>query len=557
MVARGTKESQEATPFANPHIVHPLNFTMILISNSQDAAEAKYAIERALLGDLQSALTDCKEWKLLIGETLMATITADNCELSVEWGKLIFAWWDETRSQSWRVTAYETDEAELRLQVTRGLKNELTTLILRNELKWRDKIEFENLELTERRRLYAQTLAEMLATKFEGARIQRLTTGTNRSRSVPGRYARLVLKLRSETALAIGATEAESQTDIDGIIAAGLVWLADFNQQREANQTNPQAKRLMFCLPAGRFQTAIERLTLVNTEHLGARVECLEINERRKELCSIQLATQSELLNTHPRELDWPETSPAENYWRERILRLAPEQIELRQIAGKELYLINGLEFARASLGEKPRIVFGVAGLDETPAETLTEANFDRLTKLVQELVTHRLASSVNRRNPFYRLREEAWLESLLRQHISVLDASFDQRFVYSQIPAWRGDERSVIDLLTVNHQARLVVIEVKASEDAQLPMQGLDYWLRVEQARIRGEFQRRGLFGGIKLVDQPPLLYLVAPRLRFHRTFSVVARCLSPQIEAYQVGVNANWREGVRVRTIERTNNE
>ena len=81
---------------------------------------------------------------------------------------------------------------------------------------------------------------------------------------------------------------------------------------------------------------------------------------------------------------------------------------------------------------------------------------------------------------------------TLLRKNIRVLDEGLDERYVYSQIPAWRGDERSVIDLLTVNHQARLVVIEVKASEDAQLPMQGLDYWLRVEQARLRGEFQRR-----------------------------------------------------------------
>ena len=112
-----------------------------------------------------------------------------------------------------------------------------------------------------------------------------------------------------------------------------------------------------------------------------------------------------------------------------------------------------------------------------------------------------------------------------------------------------------MIDLLTVTHEARLAVIEIKATEDAQLPLQGLDYWLRVEQARLRGEFARRGLFAGIELADQSSLLYLVAPRLRFHRSFAIVARCLSPQIEAYQVGLNANWREGVRVRSIERAN--
>ncbi|HMX28363.1 MAG TPA: hypothetical protein PKC13_22445, partial [Blastocatellia bacterium] len=93
------------------------------------------------------------------------------------------------------------------------------------------------------------------------------------------------------------------------------------------------------------------------------------------------------------------------------------------------------------------------------------------------------------------------------------------------------------------------------ASEDSQLPLQGLDYWLRVEQARLRGEFARRGLLAGIQLADRSPLLYLVAPRLRFHRSFAAIARCLSSQIEAFQVGVNANWRAGVRVRSLERVN--
>lgn len=519
---------------------------MLSITNNQEAAEAKYALERAML--------ETAEWQLLVGDALTAVVTRDNCELSVEWGKLIFAWWDDQRSQNWRVTAYDIDEAELRLQVTRGLKTEFTTLTLRNQTRWQEKIEFENLELAERRRLYAQTLAELFAGKQFNAKVQRATTGADHLHSIPGRYARLILKLRGETVLAIGATEAETQSDVDGMIAAGLIWLAGFNLQRDAKQ---QARRLLFCEPAGRSQTAVERMALLDVSHLDARVECLEVDERRRELTVMSLATQNELLNTHPRELDWPERSPAENLWRERILRLAPDRIEIRQLAGKELYSINGLEFARASLGDKPRVWFGVAGMDESPAELLTEAGFDRLANLVSEIVSHRSTESNNRRNPLYRLREEAWLESLLRQNICVLDAGFDDRFVYSQIPAWRGDERSVIDLLTVTHKGRLAVIEVKASEDAQLPLQGLDYWLRVEQARLRGEFQRRGLFGGIELADQSPLLYLVAPRLRFHRTFAIVARCLSPQIEAYQVGVNANWRTGVRVRTCERINGD
>jgi len=557
---------------------------MIPIANNEDAAAAKYAIECAM----HPATTgpDAAVWQLWAGESLLTTIDPQHCELSVEWGKLIFAWWDEAQSQSWRVTAYALDKAELRLQVTRGLAREITTLTLRNETKWRARVAAENLTMTERRQAYAQMLARLLAKRGDTVPSQNLAaeekhSETSGTRKAPAkRYARFRLKVGREIALAIGVSEAESQADIDGVIAAGLVWLTAFNQQgnqrqeateQRKNKTGRQAKRLWFCLPPGHLQTAIERLALLDTSHLDASIACFELDERHEALRPVQLATQDELLNRHPRELKWPEAAPANDRWRERILRLAPEVIEIRQITGQakaaqsESYAINGLEFARSNLNGEARTAFGVAGLrDEKEAErvsSLSEANFHRLERLVQEIVQHRSAQTTDRRHPFYRLREEAWLESLLRRDIRALDAGFDDRFVYSQIPAWRGEERSVIDLLTVNqtgqagHEARLAVIEIKASEDAQLPLQGLDYWLRVEQARLRGEFARRGLFAGIELANQSPLLYLVAPRLRFHRTFAIVARCLSPQIEAYQIGLNANWREGVRVRSIERVN--
>jgi hypothetical protein len=523
---------------------------VITITDNEGATKARYEIERAMF--------DGAEWELLAGDVAVATLARGEFEFSVEWGKLIFAWWSADVSQSWRVVAYEIDRAELRLQATRGIGRELAALTLRDPVKWREIREFENLPPGERRKLYAKSLAQLVAKHFGDARTQRATVGADRARSVVGRYARLQIKLGGETALVIGASEAESQADVDGVIAAGLVWLAGFNEERDEKR---RAKRLWFCLPRGRSQTAIERLTLIDVSHLGARVECFEIDERSEEMIGVRPATQDELLNAHPREVIWPGASAADERWRERILALAPDLIEARRRAAHdgESFAINGLEFARVSGGENQKVKFGVAGLrseDEAAGlATLTESNFGELEKLVREIARFRSADSPGRRHPFYRLRAEAWLESLLRRNIRDFDATLDERFVYSQIPTWRGDERSVIDLLTVNHEGRLVVTEIKAAEDGQLPMQGLDYWLRVEQARLRGEFKKRGLFAGVEIAGEPPLLYLVAPRLRFHRTFAIVARCIAPQIEAYQIGINANWREGVRAHTRERIN--
>ncbi len=538
MVAQRAEGPQEASQIVIP------------ITDNEEATRARYEIERAVF--------DGAERQLLAGDVVVATLPRGNFEFSVEWGKLIFSWWNEEASQSWRVVAYEVDRAELRLQAARGMAREMAILTLRDPVKWRQAREFENLPLGERRKLYAKLLAQLITSKFEGSRVQRATTGADRSRAVAGRYARLLAKVGGEATLVIGVSRAESQADVDGVIAAGLVWLAGFNEGREEKR---KVKRLWFCLPQRRSQTAIERLTLIDASHRGASIECFEVDECGEEMIAVHPATQDELLNAHPREVIWPAAPQTDEKWRERILRLAPGRIETRRRSSHdgESFAIHGLEFARVIVGGNPKVEFGVVGLhsgsETANLVTLTETNFSDLERLVREIVRYRSADCPDRRHPFYRLRAEAWLESLLRRNIREFDATLDDRFVYSQIPTWRGDERSVIDLLAVNHEGRLVVIEIKAAEDPQLPLQGLDYWLRVEQSRLRGEFKRRGLFEGVEIVGDSPLLYLVAPRLRFHRTFATVARSVAPQIEAYQIGVNANWREGLKVHTRERMN--
>ncbi len=522
---------------------------MVPITNNEEAIRAKYDLDRAMLGSGSR--------QLLAGDVVLTNLTFERLEFSVEWGKLIFAWWDESHSQNLRVLAYEIDPTELRLKVTRGTGRETAILSLRESEKWRETRQSENLSLMGRRQSYAQMLTDLLTASYPELRLQRATTGADRARSVPGRFARLLFRLHDEVILAIGAGDAELQADVDRIVAAGFVWLAGYKGGRAPLSG---AKRLWFCAPRGRAQSVIERLALIDLSHLGASVECFEVDERAEELIAVRPSTQDELLNAHPRELRWPGDAYERDGWSERILNFAPHLIEVRRRPAHEglVFSINGLEFARVTGEGQREIMFGIA--DSQPGEAssqvrLTESNFADLGKLVREIIRYRSADSPDRRHRFYRLREESWLESALRRDICTLDPSLDDRFVYSQIPAWRADERSVIDLLTINRAGRLVVVEIKTAEDPQLPLQGLDYWLRVEQSRLRGEFDKRRMFNGIEIADKSALLYLVAPRLRFHRTFAVVARCLAPQIKAYQIGVNANWRAGVRVHSRERVN--
>jgi len=90
--------------------------------------------------------------------------------------------------------------------------------------------------------------------------------------------------------------------------------------------------------------------------------------------------------------------------------------------------------------------------------------------------------------------------------------------------------------------------VELKADEDIHLPLQGLDYWSRVEWHHARGEFQRFGYFNGRELSAEPPLLFLVAPALHVHPATDTLLRYISPEIEWEFVGIDERWREGVKV---------
>jgi hypothetical protein len=113
-----------------------------------------------------------------------------------------------------------------------------------------------------------------------------------------------------------------------------------------------------------------------------------------------------------------------------------------------------------------------------------------------------------------------------------------------------------MLDLLSVNKDGQLAVIELKADDDLHLALQGLDYWVRVRWHHQQnpdpmgglGEFQRHGYFGGVRLAERAPRLYLVAPSLRIHPATEVVLRYLSPRVDWELVALGEQWRRRPQV---------
>jgi hypothetical protein len=69
-----------------------------------------------------------------------------------------------------------------------------------------------------------------------------------------------------------------------------------------------------------------------------------------------------------------------------------------------------------------------------------------------------------------------------------------------------------------------------------------------VKQHLDSGDFARSGYFPGIQLSKQLPALWLVAPSLHFHAATDLVLKYFSPEVEVTRIGINENWRRGIRV---------
>jgi hypothetical protein len=169
---------------------------------------------------------------------------------------------------------------------------------------------------------------------------------------------------------------------------------------------------------------------------------------------------------------------------------------------------------------------------------------------LLNDLRLYRSAQASDYRHAFYRNASEAWLEALLRRDISQLDPGLIVAPLHAQFRTAPGGRLGVrpIDLLALRRDGRLVVIELKVTEDRDHVLQGVGYWQRVEAHRRRGHISRAKLFGDRVIRDEPPLVYLVAPTLRVHPAFNALARFIAPEIEIYRFDINEDWRAGVRV---------
>lgn len=493
-----------------------------------DLSLIKYEFESFLLDG---------EFDLFEDERNLGKMDCAHTVAEFSFGKLILSCWGDGWARSWRVLSCEVFPERLTLECAKQMGVKRCALTLSRGVVDR--------RAAQARKDFARKLFTMIEANLPGVRVERAVAARNGPRHLSGVHVRLVIRERWRRWAGIGVSESEVQSNVDAALSAGLTWLDELRRR------DGSIEGLMIFAP--RCDTIAIRLTGIS---LATKVVLFRINEVIGAIEPAAPFDQGDLNDSFrkaARRAHWPRPGmlpPECAMLVNSVRRLAPDHIEAHHRGPWVSLSIRGLEVARVWITRR-RVEFGIG--DERIK--LDHRNEPQLERLIQDTIARRRPESELRNEIIFRFQPERWLESIISREVTALDPTLDPRFVYSQVPTYRGEQRTFIDLLAVTREGRLVVMELKVSEESEFPFQALDYWLRVEWHRSRGDFHRRGYFEGLELTDAPPLLYLVAPLFRFHETTKLIAASIHPRVPVYRIGVNEDWRNGVNVLLRERLN--
>jgi hypothetical protein len=383
---------------------------------------------------------------------------------------------------------------------------------------------------------FCDQLRRILAEKFPNETVEKLSIAPDLEHSLSRIYARGILRKGSIRGAFLAVPEGEAQDAIESSLTFGLLWLERARQF--AGKGTVTFLRLI--LPEGKAGLLSHQLGSLDPRLAIQVYELNSLQEKMERLdpqshgnVNSWLVPQREsdlLLSRAKSDLD-------------RIVAMAPGTICAHAVPREQEVVLRflGLPFARWKDGQ---VYFGTG----SDWGQLRERNEHELRQLILNLKNFRNPSTSNTRHTLYRAQAERWMQAMVMMDVSRLDVILDPDHVYEQVIANSSGQHGILDLLAVTKTKRLAILELKAAENPELPLQAADYWDRIRRHHAQGDLARYGYFPHLQLQDAPPLVYLVAPALRFHPTTETILRYLSPEMEVIRVGLAESWRCGLRV---------
>jgi hypothetical protein len=469
---------------------------------------------------LERFLKSCQSPCLLEPGEELLPLTNENLSIECKENRLTIQAWSDTRNVMRRIVGLgEERRGRLELVVERFARHVGQMVLI-------DMARPESQETGRRggRMVFRERFRSILTREFPSWKLTELSADPDLEHSLSPAFPRAFLRGGNSGMAAIAAPP--EGMDAGFLLSFGLIWL-DYLRRREKKVA---IERLVLFLPAGAEQSTCHRLPYLDPNQVRCDVMAYSPEDFAVRRDPRDYGNLDTKLETFRR------ASPEAQGWVDR-LKLEPEVERVANNNGTVSLRVHGVEFARTSGNE---LLFGLR-----KRAAAREHNLAEIETLASELISLRSSGGDGL---LYRQHPEEWLASQVRANIDRIDAGLRTSPVYSQAPACLGGQRGLIDLLAVDYSGRLAVLELKASQDIHLPLQALDYWMRVKWHLERDEFTSHGYFPGIELRKEPPKVLLISPSLEFHPTSETILQFLSPQVEVERIGVGVHWREKLQV---------
>ena len=478
---------------------------------ARDVAGMHAAIERFLKACLRPYLLEPGEELLPLKE---GSYSIDRAE-----SRLTLQAWGDTRNLTRRIVGIgEERRGRMELVVERFARTVGRMFLL-------DLAHPDSQEAGRRggRLVFRERFRRFLTRQFPSWKLAEISAEQDLEHSLSPGFPRAFLRKGQSGLAAIAATP--DGMDPASILSFGLIWL-DYLRRREKKLA---IERLIVLLPVGAESVTCQRIPYLDNEQVKCELFVYSAEDYAVPLDPGDygnLETQLDVVR---------HTSVEAQGWVDRLKDLPNvECVETNN--GSTSLRVQGLEFARTSGNE---LLFGLQ-----KRAAARDSNIAEIERLAAELASLRGAAG----SPLHQKEPEEWLASQVRTHLDVVDVALCAAPVYCQAPACLGGQRGLIDLLAIDYTGRLAVLELKASQDIHLPLQALDYWMRVKWHLDRDEFGSRGYFPGVIPRKEAPKLLLISPALEFHPTTETILRFFSKDVEVERIGVASGWREKLQV---------
>ncbi len=471
------------------------------------------------------------EWLLISASGKSFPLQRGEIELTFEREKIIFGFLNDAGFQIWRVADCRIETEKITLDLTRNFERELEKIRLVPRISASELGEAVELARLEK----ANQIARLIVAENRGAKLTRVSLN-----EANGRFAQIIFEKfekSNKKQIAVLADVADVATP-ENLLTTAIVWLAKLENHKKPIET-------VWILAEKKLYKNLRKLHALLRESWKSKIYVKEIScpnakAQKEEILEIPSITLNNLWREKPPKISLAENTELSETAAE-IIKLAPEKIDVIFTKHGETVRFCGLPFARVRrIADAEKAWFGI----ERERRILNESSRAEFFDLIESLEIYRRFDSPNKRHALFRLAPEAWLESLLRRNVKLLDGNLILSPIHNQF----RHANDTIDLLALRRDGRLVVIELKIAPDREMIFQAVDYWRKIELQRRSGNLQKAKIFGDLEISDEPTLVFLAAPTLSFHRDFEFLAKTVSPEIEVYKFGLSENWRENLKV---------